>query len=111
MGWKIEYYSSKNKQEPVKDFIDNLDYKAKAKVYYSLELLEEFGLNLKLPHVKKLSGLPLWELRILGKNSIRFFYIAKTGKIFLILHGFVKRKQKTPKKEIRIAMVRLEEYR
>jgi phage-related protein len=109
VSWNIEYYSS-NSNNPIEDFIRNLNYKTKAKVAYSFDLLEEFGLNLRMPHVKKLSGTPLWELRIIGKASIRFFYIAKSGKKFLILHGFIKRLQKTPKKEIRIALARLYEF-
>ena len=56
---------------------------------------------------KKVAGTSLWELRILGEKSLRFFYIAKTGRAFLLLHGFTKKKQKTAKKEIKIALGRL----
>lgn len=108
--WAIDYYSSPSGGEPVQDFIDSLQEKTKTRVYNSLELLSEFGLILRMPHVKKLTGTSLWELRILGEASLRFFYIAKTGQSFLILHGFTKRKQQTPKKEIETAIRRLKEY-
>ncbi|MBI2443152.1 MAG: type II toxin-antitoxin system RelE/ParE family toxin [Candidatus Levybacteria bacterium] len=48
------------------------------------------------PHIKKLTGRELWELRILGSDSLQILYIAITGKTFLLLHGFKKKKDKTP---------------
>lgn len=63
------------------------------------------------PHVKKLTGTPFWELRIVGSESVRVLYIAVTGKTFLLLHGFKKKKDKTPLKEIKVAENRLAEYR
>jgi len=70
-----------------------------------------FGIRLGLPHVKKLTGTQLWELRILGSDSLRVLYIAMTGKTFVLLHGFKKKKDKTPPKEIKIAEGRLDELR
>ena len=62
-----------------------------------------------LPHIKKLTGTDLWELRILGADKIRIFYVALTGKTFLFLHGYKKQTDKTPPKEIKIALNRLAE--
>lgn len=75
-----------------------------------LDLLEEYGLEGAYPHAKKLVGTSLWKLRIVGADSIRILYITITGKIFLLLHGFKKKSQKTSPKEIRIAQTRLNEY-
>lgn len=72
--------------------------------------MAEFGPQLKSPHAKKVINTPLWELRVLGEKSLRFFYIAKLGKSFLLLHGFTKKRQKTPKKEIKTALTRLKDY-
>jgi len=58
-------------------------------------LLIEFNLKLAQPHVKKLLKTPLWELRILGKKSIRFFYFTQA-----------KKTRKTPPKEIKTALNR-----
>src|SRR3989344_6951107 len=107
--WKIDYYESSSGRKPVREFIEHLAEKSRSRVYYSLELLAEFGINLQAPHVKKLVGTPLWELRILGETAVRFFYFAKTGQSFLLLHGFVKHQQKTPPKEIKIALKRFKE--
>jgi len=109
--WKIDYYSTSSGREPVQEFIDNLQEKTKTRVHNTFELLAEFGPFLRMPHAKKITGTPLWELRILGEASVRFFYLAKVAQSFLILHGFTKRTQKTPKKEIEVALSRLRDYK
>ena len=108
--WKIELYENARGEKLVEEFFDSLEAKARLKINHAIELLETFGLEGGYPHVKKLIGSDLWEYRILGSDSIRIFYVSMTGKTFLILHGFKKKKQKTPTKEIRIAEGRLEEY-
>lgn len=107
--YKIDYYATSSGKIPVQEFIDDLPETAKSRVYNTLELLAEFGHLLRMPHTKKVVGTPLWELRILGKASVRTFYITRINQSFLLLHGFTKRKQKTPKKEIQIAITRLKE--
>ena len=109
--WKIDYYKTSSGREPVQEFIENLPEISRSRVHNTIELLAEFGPILKMPHAKKVTGTPLWELRILGEASIRFFYVAKIGQSFLLLHGFTKRKQKIPKKEIKTALDRLREYK
>lgn len=109
--WTIEYYKVSDEKIPVKEFINSLNVKTQNKIFELIGLLKEFGINLGMPHSKKVTGSPLWELRILGGNNIRIFYIAKTGKTFLLLHGFQKKKQKTDIREIRIALDRLLDYK
>lgn len=109
--WKVEYYKTTSRNSPVEEFINKLEVKAQVKVSDTVDLLKEFGINVSLPHAKKLVGTPLWELRIVGQDSIRIFYITQTNRIFLLLHGFQKKKQKSDKKEIDIALKRLMEYK
>lgn len=108
--WHIEYYESPAGNKPVEEFINDLQEKAQNKIVRTLELLEEFGITIGMPHAKKVAGTPLWELRILGSDSLRIFYIAKEQKSFLLLHVFKKKMQKTEKKEIKSALERLREY-
>jgi phage-related protein len=108
--WKIELYKSANNKSPIDEFVDSLEVKVQNKIIEAFSLLKEFGVALGMPYSKKLTGTSLWELRILGSDNIRIFYIAKTGKTFLLLHGFKKKKQKTDKKEIKIAVDRLLDY-
>ena len=109
--WKVILYRSPSGVHPVQQFIDSLEIKAQSKAQDAIYMLKEFGIRLGLPHIKKLTGTDLWELRIIGNDSIRVLYVAVTGRTFLLLHGFKKKKDKTPPKEIRTAEDRLAEYR
>lgn len=108
--WKIDYYESPAGTKPVEEFIHSLEEKTQTKVIRALELLEEFGIQVGIPHAKKVIGTPMWELRILGADNIRVFYVAKRQRSFLLLHGFLKKTEKTRKKDIQIALKRLNEY-
>ena len=110
-GWKIIYYETASKKSPVFDFIQNLDVRIQNKISDVLDLLEDIGISLGLPHSKKVTGTPLWELRILGSENIRIFYVAVVNRNFLLLHAFQKKKQKTDKKEIKAASDRLADYK
>src|SRR3989344_1593687 len=105
--WNIQYYiSSSGGPSPVAQFIENLPEKTKAKLSNTFELLKEFGTQVGSPHIKKLTGTSLWEIRILGQDNIRILYIIPQKRVFLLLHGFMKKKQKTPIKEIKVALTR-----
>ena len=109
--WKIEFYKTITGSSPVDEFVEQLDVEAQNKIIQVLALLKEFAINLSMPHSKKIIGTPLWELRVLGGDNMRIFYVAQSGKTFLILHAFQKKKQKTDKKEIKIALDRLLNYK
>lgn len=106
--WKVIYYHSATGEYPVKKFLD-VHPKAKLKALRILSNIEEFGLSYAIPHIKKLSGTPLWEIRILGEDSVRILYITKQEKRIVLLHAFVKKTNKTPRKEVNIGLTRLSE--
>ena len=110
-NWNIRYYISDTGATPVTDFIDSLDDRAQAKVINSIRLLREFGVQLGGSHTKKLTGTDVWELRILGSDSIRVIYLAIEQQTFLLLHGFKKKSFKSPAKELKVALGRLQNYR
>jgi phage-related protein len=80
-----------------------------AKYLWLTDLMQEFGSNLGLPHTRAMSN-GLFELRIKGQEGIgRVFYCTLVGQRILMLHGFIKKSQKTPVKELRIAKRRMAE--
>jgi len=107
---KIEYYTTLEGKNPVSDFLDSLSGKQQGKVLRVLQTIAEYGLLSVLPHLKKLTGTALWEIRILGKDNIRIFYVVPYKERVLLLHGFIKKKQKTSPKEIAIALQRFAEW-
>ena len=104
MKTRILYYTSPSGKNPVKKFIDSLSDKQQTKILRILKYLKEYGLSVPLPHIKKLTGTPLWEIRILGKHNLRILYVIPQKHTLLTLHGFIKKTQKTPKKELTIAL-------
>jgi len=93
--------------EALEKFIYSLEKSAIAKTLRVIDLLEEFGDKLGMPHSKKITG-NLFELRISGKQEIRIFYAFREGKIILLC-GFIKKTKKTPEKEKKRALEKLEE--
>ncbi len=112
MEWSIEYYITEQGRCPVKEFVDSLTPEGQAKYIFITKLLKEYGLNVKEPYIKQITGhRKLFEIRIKGKSGIsRIFYFAHTGRKFILLHGFVKKTEKTPQREIIIAEQRMKDY-
>ena len=62
-----------------------------------------------MPYVRHLEG-KLWEIRAKGKDGIaRSLYVTASGKRIVIVRCFVKKTQKTPDKELKIARQRAKE--
>jgi len=68
-------------------------------------LLEEFGHKLGMPHSKEVNK-NLFELRVRGVQEVRILYGFHKNSIVL-LHGFIKKSQKIPKREIFTAQQKL----
>ncbi|MBM3205607.1 type II toxin-antitoxin system RelE/ParE family toxin [Candidatus Shapirobacteria bacterium] len=111
MAWKIVYFTSISGENPVSRFIDSCAKKQQIKILRILKHLEEYGLGGVIPHLKKLSGTPFWEIRILGKDNIRIIYVVEAKKMIVLLHGFFKKTPKTLKKEIEICYQRYKELK
>ena len=109
MRCEISYYRTSRGDIPVKAFIDNLPIKLRAKNMIELALLEEFGTALPAPYAKQLKNCNgLWELRVkLATDITRIFYFFPMGNRVLLLHGFVKKSDATPRKELETAMRRM----
>jgi phage-related protein len=68
-----------------------------------------FGMNSNEPHVKHLEG-PMWEMRMKGRDGIsRAVYVTAKGQRVVVVRVFVRKTQKTPRREIEIALQRAEE--
>jgi len=82
----------------------------RARFRYVSQLIEEFGLErIREPHVKHLQG-PLWEMRLKGKDGIsRALYVTAVGQRVVVVRVFLKKTQKTPHREIELALKRAEE--
>lgn len=87
------------------EFVLSLPVTVRGKSASTIDLLKKHGRNLGMPHSKKIHK-DLYELRVKGKIEARLIYGILSGKAYLI-HGFIKKSNKTPKKEIDTALKRL----
>ena len=112
--YQIYFYKDRNGVEPVAEYLEKLsqqkgkDARIKlTKIRDYVKSLSEYGTYVGEPIVKHLDG-EIWELRPLNN---RVLFAAWTGKSFVLLHHFVKKTQKTPKREIETARRRLQDYK
>ncbi|MCQ2081353.1 MAG: type II toxin-antitoxin system RelE/ParE family toxin [Lachnospiraceae bacterium] len=109
--FEVIFFEKENGDCPVEEFIDSLDVKMRAKMVGLLELLEEKGNQLREPYSKPIDD-GIFEIRCkVGNNITRvlyFFYYE--GKIILT-NGFVKKTQKTPPEEIKLAKERRADFK
>jgi phage-related protein len=104
------FYSDARGNDPVREFLDDLSKPAREKALRAITPLTEFGIGTHLLNTKKIIGYPLWEVRVLGRDSVRVIYAIVIVNRVLILHGFLKKSQKTPNKEINLAIRRLNDW-
>ena len=108
---RIFYYTTSQKQSPALEFLRSLSPQQERKIRRVLAYMEAYGLTTAIRHIKKLAGTPLWEIRILGQDNIRVLYAIEDQDAIIILHGFIKKTQKTPTGELEIALQRLAEWK
>ncbi len=95
---------------PVKKFLDSLDPSTRAKVLKIINYVENYGVSSVPKYTKKLTGTNLWEIRTLGKINARIIYSTSKDNTIILLHGFIKKTQKTPKNDLEIAKYRSKRY-
>lgn len=113
--YKILFYEDKNGYSDVVEYIKELNKKADTskadkinfnKIVAYIDMLEEMGTRVGDPVTKHLEG-QIWELRPL-RNRFLFVYY-KDDEIIILSH-FIKKTQKTPRREIERAKRRLQDY-
>ena len=115
MNWNIVFYRKENGDTPAFDFIKSLPEKLMAKTFSEIELLEKFGTHLKEPYVKSIQGKRydgLWELRVkFSSDNVRIFYFTFHANTFVLLNGFLKKSNTTPKRELERALQYMNDYK
>ncbi len=105
MNWNIDFYKG------VEDNILDMPPKIQARMLKLLELMEKHGANLGPPHTESM-GDGLFEIRAKAKEGIgRSLFCYLDGPNIHILHTFVKKSQKTPKKDLDLAKDRMKEVK
>ena len=105
MKWSVQFLD-----EEVATALSALPADIRARFVRIVNLIEAHGLErFHEPYVKHLEG-KLWEMRMKGKDGIaRAAYVTATGHRVVVVHVFVKKTQKTPRREIATALRRAKE--
>ena len=107
---QVVFYTHSSGRSPITDFIDKQSRIDQAIISAVLEDIEDSGFTAKGCKFRQLKG-KLWEIKIkTPSGSSRFLYLMTSKEKMIILHGFKKKSQKTPLKEIHIGLKRLKEY-
>lgn len=108
---KVVFFRNKLDKCPVEEFLETLDSKQAQKVTWVMGLIEDLG---KIPeqYFKKLNNTAdIWEIRVQqGSNIFRILGFFKDAVSFIATNGFQKKTQKTPAKEIKLAVKRKLDY-
>lgn len=102
MSWTVEFLT-----EDVEDELRALPRDMQARFLRIVSVIESRGLEqVHEPYVKHLQG-KLWEMRLTGRDGIsRALYVAASGQRVVVVRVFIKKTQKTPPREIRLALER-----
>lgn len=93
------------------DFFNKQIKKVKAKIVWTFDLVEDLQRvpETYLKHIENTNG--LYEIRVqYGSDIFRIFCFFEQGQLIVLMNGFQKKTQKTPKKEIELALKIKAEY-
>jgi phage-related protein len=108
--WSVVFYIEDDGNRPVQEFLASLDRKTQARFDWSIEQLRVRNTQAGEPLVRHLED-KLWELRRESDTNIyRLLYAFVGGRRILFLHGFQKKTQKTPRRELEVAQRRLDHF-
>jgi len=107
MAWIVETLN-----DAVDAELEALPADMRARFVHISRLIEEFGIQkVREPHVKHLRG-PLWEMRMKGADGIsRAIDVTAAGQRVVVVRVFIKKTEKTPNREIELALTRMKEVR
>ena len=106
MGYTIDYYSDAV-QEQILELPDTLA----ARYIVLTRRMIALGPNIGEPHTKAF-GDGLFELRLKGAEGIaRVFFCTFVGKRIVMLHSFIKKSERTPTRELDVAVTRMKELK
>ena len=106
---RVFFYKAEYGSEPVREWLKSLPQEDRKMIGEDIKTVQ-FGWPLGMPVVRKLDP-GLWELRSNPRNRIARTIFTVEGNVMILLHGFVKKSQKTPKSDLELAKRRANNLR
>lgn len=101
----VRFFRTDAGAEPVREWLKDLPAIDRKTIGEDIKTVQ-FGWPLGMPLVDHLGG-DIWEVRIRLGNRIARILFAIDGQTMVLLHGFIKKQQKTPGPELDLAKGRL----
>ncbi|WP_347989935.1 type II toxin-antitoxin system RelE/ParE family toxin [Methylomonas sp. AM2-LC] len=105
----VKFFATEAGSEPVREWLKGLSAQDRKTIGEDIKTVQ-FGWPLGMPLVDHLEG-DIWEVRVKLDNRIARILFVIDKHTMILLHGFVKKSQKTPKPEIDLAKQRLKALR
>ncbi|OGU16413.1 MAG: hypothetical protein A2076_03270 [Geobacteraceae bacterium GWC2_53_11] len=106
---KVVFYRSEAGNEPVREWLKDLHRDDKRQIGEDIKTAQ-LGWPLGMPLIKKIDK-DLWEVRTRLTDGIARVFFTVDGEYMILLHGFIKKSQKTPQNELKTALSRLGTYK
>ncbi len=106
---KVVFYLSESGNEPVREWLKGLSREIKQQIGEDIKTAQ-LGWPLGMPLIRKIEK-DLWEVRTRLSGGIARVFFTVEGEYMILLHGFIKKSQKTPQQELKTALVRLANYK
>ncbi len=103
---QVVFYRSASGNEPVREWLKQLEKEDRKIIGEDIKTVQ-FGWPLGMPLVRKMDK-GLWEIRIKLDNRIARVLFTSHQDIMVLLHGFIKKSQKTPSNDLRTAKQRIQ---
>ena len=107
--FEVVFYRTANGSDIVLDFIKSFDSDDGRTIGVDLYAVQ-IGFPMGLPLCDHLEG-PLWEVRtsLLSNREVRLLFFQKSDKL-IVVHGFIKKVQRMPRKDIALAIKQMKEF-
>lgn len=109
MRLQVFFYRTSSSAEPVREWLKALPTEERKIIGDDLKTAQ-FGWPLGMPLIRKLEA-DLWEVRSRLPNRIARVVFTVEGNRMVLLHGFIKKSQKTPVEDLQLARQRLKALR
>lgn len=105
----VVFYRTETGKEPVREWLKNLPRDDKRQVGEDIKTAQ-LGWPLGMPLIRKIDK-DLWEVRTRLADGIARVFFTVDAEYMILLHGFIKKSQKTPQNELKTALNRLGNYK
>ena len=101
MSLEVVFYRTESGNEPVREWLQGLGKQDKKAIGGDIKTVQ-YGWPIGMPVVRKMEP-GLWEVRCrLDQRIARILFTVK-GETMILLHGFIKKSQKTPQTDLLLA--------